>query len=136
MQLGGCRPPHHQPAVMSNTHTTSPGTLDQTPASTAGRICNDDDDGGEREGGREFYFSLHLFLCLSSVTAHPGWQIFLLTFCFSLLVVRLRAGVKNSQAALRLMQCVDHFSLLKQVKHGHIRCRLSPCSANLMHNSN
>lgn len=38
------------------THTTSPGTLDQTRASTAALILSDD---GERE--EEFSFSLHLF---------------------------------------------------------------------------
>lgn len=34
-RLRSCPPPHRQPAVMSNT--TSPGVLDQTPASTVAR---------------------------------------------------------------------------------------------------
>lgn len=77
--------------------------------------------------------------CRGEVKKKSMWYVQLYKYSSSLcvfvissfpLVVKLRAGVKHSQAALRLTRCVDHPSL---VRHGHIHCRLSPHKANLMH---
>ncbi len=138
--LGSCPAPHHQPAVMSNTHTTSRGILDQTPASTAGRICDDDD---LMEWQRENFVFLPICASFQGKFVCNGWQAnklkrqrlkraWLLSTCtnipphclsvisFSLIAVKLKAGVKQSQAVLRLTLCVDHLCL---VRCGHTHHR-------------
>lgn len=129
--LGSGPPLHHQPAVMSNT--SSPGIQDQTPASTAaGSVMMIMIMANERK--RDFCF-FSPSVCPSSLQIHlqglvgrpvkwqwqSKWEMYSMSHvskCSSSLwasvissalpVVRPRAGVKRSQAALRLTQCVDH----------------------------
>ena len=87
----------------------------------------------DREGGRGegFYFSLHLFLCLSSVTADPGWQIFILHSLFfsSSCKAEGRSETQPGSAQADAV-CGQPITFI-----GGKTCRLSPHRANLMHNS-